>query len=707
MVKRLQRFWPITQLELPQSTKYTTPNIKYGNMSNQKILFILLAIVLNHFSADAQIKKRADPVYQNLDTSVRPGDNFFKYANGGWLKRNPIPPAYSSWGIGNVINEDIRERLRKINEDAEKATAAKGTSIQKIGDFYYSGLDSVNIERIGVNAIKPELDRIEKIKSKQDVLDAAAYLTTIGVRNFIGGVVAQDAKNSVKMILHFRQTGLGLPNRDYYFKADTRTSKIRDDYAKQHLPTMLRLSGLNDPAAATAVFAIEKSLADSSRNLVTLRDPYKNYNKTTVAQLNRLTPNINWTDLLPKLGLVAVDTVIVGQPEYYRAVDKALMQFSVDDWRAYLRWKLISATAPFLNKEIDDENFRFTGTVISGRKEQLPRWKRVLDTENGLMGELLGQLFVKQYFPAESKKRYEQEVEAIRQAYRERIGKLDWMSRQTKEKALQKLNSIHPKVGYPDEWKDYSNLQINRNSYVQNVLNARKWAYLENIHKVGKAVNHKEWNMTPQTYNASYSLSNNEITLPAAQLMIPGVMDKDVDDAVSYGYVAASTIGHEITHGFDDQGRQFDANGNLRSWWTSEDSAKFTQRAEKLVDQFNAITVLDSLHVNGKATLGENIADLGGIMLGLDAYKKTQQFKEGKKINGLTPLQRFFLGYTLGWLDQARDEALANQVMTDVHSPNYLRVNVPLSNVDDFYKAFNIKKGDPMWIDPEKRVNIW
>ena len=640
-------------------------------------------------------------------TSVRPGDNFFMYANGGWLKRNPIPAAYSSWGIGNVVGDDLRDRLKKISEDAEKANAQKGSVTQKIGDFYYSGLDSVTIEKSGINAIKPQLDRINKIKTREDVLDVAAYLTTIGARNFIGSGVGQDAKNSANMMLHLRQAGVGLPNRDYYFKNDVRTAKIRNDYQQQHIPAMLKISGLDDSAAANNVYSIEKALADSSRTIVALRDSYKNYNKMPVAKLNQLTPGINWNRLFTKLGFSSVDSVIVGQPEYYRALDKALTQFSVADWKAYLRWKLIAAYAPYLSKNADAESFRFSGTVLSGRKEQLPRWKRVLDTENGLMGELLGQLFVKEYFPAASKKRYVDMVEAIRQAYREHIARLDWMSPETKQKALQKLNAIHPKVGYPDQWRDYSALQISRNSYAQNVLNGRNWQYLENIHKLGKPVNHAEWNMTPQTYNANYSPSNNEITLPAAQFMIPGVKDADVDDAVAYGYVAASTIGHEITHGFDDQGRQFDAQGNLKSWWTSEDSLKFTQRAEKLVNQFNGYRVLDSLQVNGKATLGENIADLGGIVLGLDAFKKTAQYKEGKSIDGLTPVQRFFLGYALGWLGQVRDEALANQVMTDVHSPGYLRVNAPFSDVDEFYTAFNIKKGDPMWIDPDKRVVIW
>ncbi len=683
------------------ATKMTVSLMSKRSCSSTVLLLVLA------LSTQAQIRKDNDPVYQNLDTTIRPGDNFFRYANGGWLKRNPIPPAYSGWGIGNVVGEDLRERLRKINEDAEAAHAAKGTGSQQIGDFYSSGLDTAAIEKTGLEAIRPQLDRISRIKSAQDVLDVAAYFTTIGVRNFIGSGVGQDAKNSVKMILQFRQAGLGLPNRDYYFKSDARTTRIREEYANRHVPAMLALSGLHDTAAAASVFRLEKALADSSRALEAMRDPYRNYNKMTVAGFSRLTPGINWATLLPEMGLQAVDTVIVGQPEYYRAVSKALKDFPVSAWKAYLQWKLVQAYAPYLNKSLEEENFRFTGTVLSGRKEQLPRWKRVLDVENGLMGELLGQLFVKEYFTPAAKKRYLGMVEAIRQSYREHIAGLDWMSAETKQRALQKLNAIRPKVGYPDTWRNYAALQVGRGPYAVNVLNGRHWQYMENIHRLGKPVNHAEWGMTPQTYNASYSPSNNEITLPAAQFMIPGVTDEQVDDAVVYGYAAASTIGHEITHGFDDQGRQFDAQGNLKSWWTPEDSTNFTRRATKLVEQFNGYTVLDSLHVNGKATLGENIADLGGIVLGLDAFKKTDQYKEGKSINGLTPLQRFFLGYALGWLTQTRDEALANQVMTDVHSPAFLRVNAPFADVDDFYTAFHIKQGDPMWIDPEKRVRIW
>lgn len=654
--------------------------------------------------------KKTDPVYDNLDKTVKPGDNFFLYANGGWIKRNPIPNAYSSWGIGNAVGEDIRERLRNINEAAIKANAPKGSTSQKIGDFYFSGLDTVSIEREGLNPVKPQLDMIDKAQDIKGILAATAYLGTYGIRTMLGARVGQDDKNSVKMMVQINQGGLGLPNRDYYFKSDARTSKIRNDYTGTHLPTMLKLSGWDEVKAvkgAESIFKIEKFLADSNRKLEDLRDPYRNYNKMPLAKLNALTPNINWNEQFRLMEYKPVDTVIIGQPEYLRAVNKALVTFSIDDWKAYLRWKVLSGYAPYLNKAFEDESFRFSGKVLAGRKEQLPRIKRVTDTENQLMGELLGQLFVKEYFPASSKVRYNQMVEAMRQSYREHIAKLDWMSAATKQKALIKLNAIKPKVGYPDKWKDYSTLDIDRVSYAGNVMRARHWAYLNNVNKLGKPVDHSEWGMTPQTYNASYSPSNNEITLPAAQFMIPGVKDADVDDAVAYGYAAASTIGHEITHGFDDEGRQYDAKGNLKSWWTKQDSAKFTQRAEMLVQQFNGYVVLDSLHVNGKATLGENIADLGGIVLGIDAFKKTKQYKEGKKINGLTPMQRFFLGYALGWLGHTRDESLANQILTDVHSPGFLRVNGPFSDVPEFYTAFGIKKGDKMWLDPDKRVRIW
>ncbi len=687
--------------------KYTKTSLM--TYSGLALLFSAVFASCNHKNSEASYAAN-DPVFKNMDTMVNPGNDFFKYANGGWIKKNPIPAAYSSWGIGNLVQEDIREKLKKINEDALKENAAKGTNSQKIADFYFTGMDTAGIEKRGISDLKAELDRIEQIKDVNGILDMAAYLTTNGIDNMIGLYIGQDEKNSDKMMLHISQGGIGLPNRDYYFNTDTRTKNIRNDYAGKHLPAVLKLSGMTDQdamAAAKNVFAIETTLATSSRKLEDLRDPYHNYNKMSVAKLNQLTPGMNWTDIFQKLKINKADTVIVGQPEYYQALNKALKTFPVNDWKAYLRWHLVSAASPYLGKDLDKERFRFYGMVIAGKKEQLPRWKRVLDAENSLMGEVIGQLFVKAYFPETAKKRYSDLVTAIRTSYKEHIEKLDWMSDATKEKALDKLEKINQKVGFPDKWKDFSSLDVDRKSYVLNVLRAQAWWYNREVKKLGKPVDRTEWDMTPQTYNAYYNPSNNEIVLPAAIFSIAGVKDEDVDDAVVYGYAAASTIGHEITHGFDDEGRQFDAKGNLKAWWTAEDSVKFTARAQALVNQFNNYKVLDSMHVNGKATLGENIADLGGIVLGLDAFKKTDQYKENKKINGLTPLQRYFLGYALGWLGHQRDEQLASQILTDVHAPAFLRVNGPFADVPEFYEAFKVKKGDAMWIDPEKRVKIW
>jgi putative endopeptidase len=666
-------------------------------------------LLLNACKDKAKDYAATDPIYKNIDSTVKPGDNFFQYANGAWLKKNPIPPAYASWGIGNVVNEELRDRLKKINEDALKENAANGTSSQKIGDFYFSGMDTVNIEKLGLSPLKPELDKIDQVKDIKGLIDEFAHLETIGVTTPLGADVEQDEKNSSKMVVQLGQDGIGLPNRDYYFNTDPHSVDIRTDYQQKHLPIVFKLAGLNGADAKTAtgkVYAIEKFLADSSRKLEDLRDPYKNYNKMSMVALSKLTPEIDWKSTFEKMGYKNVDTVIVGQPEYFRAFNKALTAYSLDDWKTYLRKNLVVAFSTCLSKPFNDENFRFYGTVLSGRKSQLPRWKRVIDAENGLMGEVLGQLFVKEYFPEKTKERYVKLVEDMRTSFKEHIEKLDWMSEQTKQKAYAKLAKVNPKVGYPDKWKDFSTLTISRGPYVLNVMNAHNFWHRFNADKLGKPVDRTEWDMTPQTYNAYYNPSNNEIVLPAAQFMIPGVKDEDVDDAVIYGYAAASTIGHEMTHGFDDEGRQFDAKGNLKEWWQPQDSVKFTQRAQMLINQFNGYSIY-GLHVNGKATQGENIADLGGIVIGLDAFKKTDQYKEGKSINGLTPMQRFFLGYSLGWLGQERKEVLSSQILTNEHAPGFMRVNGPFTDVPEFYEAFHIKKGDKMWLDPDKRVKIW
>ena len=682
------------------------------NKKTTKLAFYTLIVAILFLTAcNTKTKNYADNdiIFKNMDTTVKPGDNFFKYANGAWLKKNPIPAAYPAWGIGNVVNEELRDRLKKINEDALTAKAEKGSNTQKIGDFYFSGMDTVDIEKHGLDPLKAEMDKIEQVKDVNGLVDEFAHLATIGVDQPIAAGVGQDAKNSSKNMLQLYQGGIGLPNRDYYFNTDAHSVEIRNDYQQKHVPLVYKLSGLNSDAALAATkktYQLEKFLADSSRKLEDLRDQYKNYNKMPVAGLTKLAPTINWTTTFDKMDFKNADTVIVGQPEYYRALNKALTTYSIADWKNYLRKNLIDAYASYLSKAFDGENFRFYGSVLYGSKEQLPRWKRVLDTENGLMGEVLGQIFVKEYFPEKTKERYVNLVEAMRASFKEHIEKLDWMSEPTKQKAYDKLAKVTPKVGYPDKWKDFSTLTIDRGPYAQNVMRANNFWHRFNADKLGKPVDRTEWDITPQTYNAYYNPSNNEIVLPAAQFLIPGIKDEDVDDAVVYGYAAASTIGHEMTHGFDDQGRQFDAAGNLKAWWQPQDSVKFTQRAQMLINQFNGYSIY-GLHVNGKATQGENIADLGGIVIGLDAFKKTEQYKEGKSINGLTPTQRFFLGYSLGWLGQERQEALSSQILTNEHAPGFMRVNGPFTDVPEFYEAFHIKKGDKMWLDPDKRVKIW
>jgi putative endopeptidase len=672
--------------------------------------FTAMVLLLGSCAEDkTKVYEANDPLIKNMDKSAKPGDDFFKYANGKWLKENPIPGAYSSWGIGNLVQEDLRTKLLKINEDALKENPAKGTNTQKIGDFYFSGMDTVTIEKQGITPLKGELAKVDAIKDVKGLIAEFAYLETIGVQTPIGAYAGQDDRNSAKIVLQLYQSGIGLSNRDYYYDNDEHTVAVRNDYQQKHLPALFKFLGYNDDVAKAATqktYDLEKFLADSSRKLENMRDPYKNYNKMPIAALGKLVPLVDWKPTFEAMDYKNVDTVIVGQPEYYRAVNTALTKFSIDDWKNYLRKNIINEFSPYLSKAMVDESFRFYGTVISGRKTQLPRWKKVIDLENSLMGEVLGQIFVKEYFPEDTKKRYSDMVEAVRASFKEHIEKLDWMSPETKKRAYDKLAKVYPKVGFPDHWKDYSGLTIDRSSYVQNVIDGTKFAHKFNADKLGKPVDREEWGMTPQTYNAYYNPSNNEIVLPAAIFMVPGTPDANIDDAVVYGYGAASTIGHEITHGFDDQGRQYDEKGNLKAWWLPQDSARFAQRAQMLIDQFNGYQVGDQ-HVNGKATLGENIADLGGIVIGLDAFKKTKQYKEGKTINGLTPTQRYFMGYALGWLGHDRKESLANQLKTDVHSPGFMRVNGPFSDVPEFYEAFKIKKGDKMWLDPAKRVKIW
>lgn len=651
---------------------------------------------------------KADVVAVNLDTTVNPVTDFFDYANGGWIKKNPIPGDLSSWGIGQLVNEETLSRLKEINEKAAKASAAAGSTDQKIGDFWSTGMDSVKIETQGLKPLQPYFDKLNAVTDVKGLLPVVAEFKRMGSGTMFSDYVSQDAKQSDVMAYYLNQGGLGLGEREYYFKMDSATVNIRNKY-QDYMAKVLTMSGTDATTATTQaknILAMETKMAQASRKIEDLRDPYHNYNKTAVKDLPKLSPVVDWTSYLSITGIKGVDSVIVGQPEFFTALDKVLATTPLTDLKAYVKFNLISDLSAALPEQYGVAAFEFN-RLLSGAKERRPRWKRVIQMENGLIGELLGQLYVKEFFSEKAKKRYEDEVEAIRSAMKERIAKLTWMSDSTKQKAYAKLATIKKKVGYPDKWKDFSSMNIGKESYVQNLISANTWLHNYEINKLGKPVDRDEWDMSPQTYNAYYNPSNNEIVLPAAQLIIPGYKDEDVDDAVAYGYVAASTIGHEITHGFDDEGRQFDEKGNLVSWWTKKDEEEFNKRAAVMVSQFDAYEPIKGYHINGKASLGENIADLGGILLGADAFKKTEQYKKGEKIAGLTPMQRFFLGYSLGWLSHQKEEQLRNRLLTDVHSPAKYRVNGPFVNVDDFYTAFGVKQGDGMYRADSLRVRIW
>ena len=682
----------------------------------KKTLFLLplLAAALtgcpsNSLKTASSANGKPDLLYAALDTTVAPGDDFFSYANGTWIKNNPIPASESNMGIGKKVQDEVYARLRQTSIEAAGAQdATPGSNQQKIGDFWAVGLDSVKADQLGATPLKAELDRIASMKTVAEVPGVIAHEIPLGVNALIGPRVSQDDKNSDKMALYLRQAGLGLPNRDYYFNTDSRTKNIRAEYLK-HVANMFRLLGQNAATAqanAARVMALETTLAKSSRKLEALRDPYANYHKLSIAQLDKLTPGLDWKTWLDQMEFKNVDTVIVGQPEFYQTVGQLLKTAPLDDWKAYLTWQ-VAQFAPALSRPFVDENFHFYGTVLRGAKAIRPRWKRVLDMQENALGDALGQLFVKEYFKPEAKARYDTLVKNVVAAFADHIQKVDWMSAPTKVVALDKLHKITPKVGYPNKWKDYSALTIDRSSLAANVMRANQWQYNYELNKLGKPVDRTEWGMTPQTYNAYYNGSNNEIVLPAAAFAIPGLLDADADDALVYGYAGASTIGHELTHGFDDEGSQYDAHGNLHEWWSKDDRQRFNQRVNGIVKQFNGYTLLDSLHINGKATAGENIADLGGIVIGLDAFKKTKQYKEGKKINGLTPTQRYFLGYALGWQMHVRDESLASQLLTDVHSPAQYRVNGPMADVPAFYEAFGIKPGQKLYRPDSTRVVIW
>ncbi len=676
-------------------------------------LSIKIIAILISFTAIVSCKKKEiaflDPLLTNRDTTVNPADDFFMYANGGWFKKNPIPNSERSNGIFRTIQDTINNQIKSICEKSSEAASEKGSNKQKIGDFYASGMDSIAINKAGISPLKYDLSKIDACHDIESILALVAHLHTIGASPAFVFYVGQDEKNSSKNILSFYQGGLGLGERDYYFNTDKETTIIRTEYVK-HLQAMMQLMGQDTATAATnavLIMKFETELAKASRKMELLRDPIKNYNKMSVAKLNELSSNIAWDKMLIGMGIAKPDSVNVAQPEFFRQVDRMAKSYSINDWKTYLKWDLVNSYTSYLGKDFEDQNFKFYSTVLSGVKVQKPRWKKVVQQTDGSLGELIGQVYIDEYLPEGSKEKLLEIGNNIRIVYEDHIKKLDWMSEATKVKALNKLNKIVMKVGYPDKWKDMSSVVIDRNSYCKNIMAINKWNYDFMINKFGKPVDRTEWGMYPQTYNAYYNPSNNEICVPACNIIVPGFEGRMPDDAVLYGIIGGSTFGHEITHGFDDQGSQYDEKGNLNNWWTPEDLKKFKAKTGLIVSQFNKYLVVDNKYVNGENTQGENIADLGGVVMGYEAFKKTKQFTSKQKLSGLTPDQRYFLSYGYAWMVNNNKEYLAQMVMTDVHSPSKFRINGPLSNIPEFYKTFNVKPGNKMHQDKKNRVVIW
>jgi putative endopeptidase len=660
----------------------------------------------NNSAENKPARKLLDPA--NMDTTVKPGDNFFLYANGTWLKNNPIPGDQSRWGSFNELQENNYKALHDILESAAaNKNAAAGSNEQKVGDFYKSGMDSIAADKAGITPLKDVLDRINGIKNANDLLSEVAMEQTEGIDQIYGFGVSPDDKNVTKEICQFAQGGLGLPNKNYYFDKDDRTVKIRNAY-KEYIPKMLMQMGEDAAKAkkdADDIFNLESKLADASLSPVEERDPYRLYNKYNLDGITKETPGIDWKVMLTNLKIHGEDTVIINMPAFFKEVAKQLKATPIDVWKKYLSFHLVSSMAPFLGHEQYDAYFDFYGKTLSGLKEPRPRWKRVMNEIDGSIGEILGQMYVDKTFKPEAKKRMLDLVNNLQQTYAERINRLDWMSDETKKKAVAKLNAFMKKIGYPDHWKDYSSVTIVPDNYVKNIMAASVFAYNYNINKLGKPVDRTEWGMTPPTVNAYYNPGFNEIVFPAGILQYP-FFDFDADDAVNYGGIGA-VIGHEMTHGFDDQGRLYDANGNLNNWWTPQDSANFVMKAQKVIDEFNAIVAIDTNHINGSLTEGENLADLGGLNIAYEAYKKTKEGQSNDKIDGFTGDQRFFLSWAQVWRANTRPEEIAKRLKTDPHSPSEFRCDVPPSNMDAWYKAFNIQPG-AKWYRPEnERARVW
>jgi putative endopeptidase len=669
-----------------------------------------LPVVLFVASIVTLLAQSPPPVVPGVDTSgmdlsVRPQDDFFRYVNGKWADSTPIPADLSNYGTFVILRDRAQENVRSLIEGAAAAKVAHGSNEQKIGDFYNSFMDESHVESLGFQPLESELRAIDAIQSTRDLPGAFIRATRIGARVPLAVNVGQDPRKSDRYTVLVSQSGLGMPDRDYYLRDDERFVAVRKAYVT-YVTRLLSLANRPDPAgAAERVLALETILAKAQWDRARSRDRDATYNKRTRAELQSATPNLNWTTYFAQVNASKVADVIVRQPDYLTTVDTTLTSAPLATWKEYLSFGVLDALADDLSSPFANASFEFNGKVIGGRQEIRPRWKRAVEATESALGEPVGRLYIARYFKPEAKARMDALVRNLIAAFKTSIDELEWMSPETKRQAQAKLAKYALKIGYPDRWRDYSKLEIRAGDLAGNIMRARQFQSADNWNLLGKPVERWRWGFTPQTVNASYNSSNNEITFPAGILQ-PPFFNLEADDALNYGAIGA-VIGHEISHGFDDQGRKSDGDGNLRDWWTMADAKQFEERATRLGAQFESYAPLPGMKINGRQTMGENIGDLSGIAVAFRAYKMSLHGQPAPVIGGFTGEQRFFLGYAQVWRFKSRDEALRNQLLTDAHSPGMYRAFVPLTNIDAFYEAFALKPGDKLYRDPKDRVRIW
>ncbi|MBK3517711.1 M13 family metallopeptidase [Carboxylicivirga sp. N1Y132] len=674
------------------------------------MLVCAASLTLGACQSNQSKKELIKPVFtaDDMDLSVKPGENFYQYANGGWMKQHPLPDDKSRFGSFDLLAEQSKEKVKTIVEKAAAEKGAEGSLSQKIGDFYGAGMNTEVINQAGYTPIQPLLDKVNNIQTKADITPFISELTRLQLTPLFYFYASADQKNSEMTIAGIYQSGLGMPDRDYYLSDDETSVKLREAYVV-YLTKLFTMTGnTEDDAAALAqtVMAFETQLAEASNTRLENRNPHATYNKVDVDGLSQMAPQFPWKAYLKGIDMENAGDINVNQPTFIKEVALMYEVESLDTWKAFLSSVVIRKTASYLSDDFVNANFAFYGEALSGQKAMEPRWKRILESTSSALGEAVGQLFVAEYFPPAAKERMDNLVENLRIAFGQRIDQLEWMSDETKTAAHEKLAAIRVKIGYPNKWRDYTELKIDAASYLDNVLASNRFEFAYEMGKIGKAVDKDEWRMTPQTVNAYYSPVGNEVVFPAAILQ-PPFFYLDGDDAVNYGAIGV-VIGHEMTHGFDDQGRLYGKDGNLQTWWTDEDSERFNSRTQILVDQFNQIEVLPGKYADGELSLGENIADLGGLAISYQAYQNAIKEKGNiADIDGFTDEQRFFLGYSRVWAQNIRDKEILRRTKTDVHSLGINRVNGPLPNLQEFYDAFNLDKAAALFISPEYRATIW